>query len=64
MISFPEQIFLSVDLTGGAPELNPDFRWFVEEIKKLKRHVMVRCNLTIILSNPKFNDLPEFFAET
>ena len=26
--------FTTVDLTGGAPEMNPDFRWFVEEIKK------------------------------
>lgn len=51
-----------VDLTGGAPELNPQFRWFVNEIKKLNRHIMVRCNLTVILSNPKFYDLPEFFA--
>ncbi|MBK8550831.1 MAG: arsenosugar biosynthesis radical SAM protein ArsS [Ignavibacteria bacterium] len=53
----------AVDLTGGAPELNPDFRWFIVELKKMNRHIMVRCNLTIILSNPKFNDLPEFFAE-
>jgi radical SAM/Cys-rich protein len=51
-----------VDLTGGAPELNPDFRWFVKELKKLNRHIMDRCNLTIILSNKKFHDLPEFFA--
>lgn len=50
-----------VDLTGGAPELNPDFRWFVEQIKKLGKHVMVRCNLTIILANKRFYDLPEFF---
>jgi radical SAM/Cys-rich protein len=50
-----------VDLTGGAPELNPDFRWFVEQVKKLGKHVMVRCNLTIILANKRFNDLPEFF---
>lgn len=50
-----------VDLTGGAPELNPNFRWFVTEIKKLGKHVIVRCNLTIILANKKFNDLPEFF---
>ena len=53
----------TIDLTGGAPELNPDFRWFVTELKKLNRHIMVRCNLTIILSNPGFNDLPDFFAE-
>ena len=50
-----------VDLTGGAPELNPNFRWFVEEIKKLGKHVIVRCNLTIILANKRFHDLPEFF---
>jgi radical SAM/Cys-rich protein len=52
----------TVDLTGGAPEMNPDFRWFVEEITKLQRHVIVRCNLTIILANKKYHDLPEFFA--
>lgn len=53
----------TVDLTGGAPEMNPDFRWFVEEIRKLGRHVMVRCNLTIIVANPKYNDLPDFFRK-
>jgi len=53
----------TVDLTGGAPEMNPDFRWFVEEIKKLDRHVIVRCNLTIILANPKYHDLPDFFKK-
>lgn len=52
-----------VDLTGGAPELNPDFRWFISEIKKLGKHIIVRCNLTIILANKKFHDLPEFFRE-
>lgn len=52
----------TVDLTGGAPEMNPDFRWFVEQIKQLGRHVLVRCNLTIIVANPKYRDLPEFYA--
>ncbi len=51
----------TVDLTGGAPEMNPDFRWFVEEIKKLQRHVIVRCNLTIIVANKKYHDLPQFY---
>jgi radical SAM/Cys-rich protein len=51
----------TVDITGGAPELNPDFRWFVQEISKLQRHILVRCNLTIILSNKKFHDLPQFY---
>lgn len=51
----------TVDLTGGAPEMNPDFRWFVEEISKLGKKIIVRCNLTIIVANKKYNDLPEFF---
>lgn len=53
----------TVDLTGGAPEMNPDFRWFVEEISKLGRKVLVRCNLTIIVANKKYYDLPEFFKK-
>ena len=51
-----------VDITGGAPELNPDFRWFVEQVRSLGRHVMDRCNLTILETGPG-RDLPEFFAE-
>jgi radical SAM/Cys-rich protein len=53
----------TVDLTGGAPEMNPHFRWFVEELSKLGKKIIVRCNLTIILANPKYNDLPEFFKK-
>lgn len=53
----------TVDLTGGAPELNPDFRWFVEELSKIGKHIIVRCNLTIILANKRFHDLPEFFKK-
>jgi radical SAM/Cys-rich protein len=53
----------TVDITGGAPEMNPHFRWFVQECRKLGKHVMNRCNLTIIVSNPKYHDLPQFFAE-
>ncbi|MBI3890795.1 MAG: arsenosugar biosynthesis radical SAM protein ArsS [Candidatus Wallbacteria bacterium] len=51
----------TVDITGGAPELNPDFRWLVERCRELGRHVMDRCNLTI-LETPAHRDLPEFFA--
>ncbi|MEZ4230810.1 MAG: arsenosugar biosynthesis radical SAM protein ArsS [Polyangiaceae bacterium] len=51
----------SVDITGGAPELNPDFRWFVEAVKSQGRHVMDRCNLTVI-ETPSGADLPQFFA--
>ncbi|HZT75178.1 MAG TPA: arsenosugar biosynthesis radical SAM (seleno)protein ArsS [Vicinamibacterales bacterium] len=50
-----------VDVTGGAPELNPDFRWLVDEVVARGRHVMDRCNLTI-LTTPGQRDLPEFFA--
>ena len=52
-----------VDITGGAPEMNPHFRWFVESCKALGCHVMDRCNLTIIMANPKYRDLPQFFAK-
>lgn len=51
----------TVDLTGGAPELNPHFRWFVERIRGLGRRVIDRCNLTI-LTVPRFRDLPGFLA--
>jgi radical SAM/Cys-rich protein len=50
-----------VDVTGGAPELNPHFRWFVGEVRALGRHVIDRCNLTV-LDSPSCRDLPEFFA--
>ncbi len=53
----------TVDLTGGAPEMNPDFRWFVEQIRKLGKHVMVRSNLTILTVNPSYRMLPRFFAD-
>ena len=51
-----------VDLTGGAPEMNPDFRWLVEQLSAQGRHVIDRCNLTILLV-PKYHDLVEFLAE-
>ena len=50
-----------VDLTGGAPELNPDFKWFVNELKNIDKHIMVRSNLTILDSNG-FADFTDFFA--
>lgn len=55
--------FKIVDMTGGAPEMNPHFRWFVEEVSKLGIQMYVRCNLTIITANKKYNDLPEFFKK-
>lgn len=54
----------TLDLTGGAPEMNPDFRWFVEEASKIGvQDFIVRSNLTILRSNKKYHDLPEFFKK-
>lgn len=54
----------TLDLTGGAPEMNPNFRWFVEEASKAGiKDFIVRSNLTIIVSNKKYYDLPEFFKK-
>jgi radical SAM/Cys-rich protein len=54
----------TLDLTGGAPEMNPNFRWFVEEASKIGiNDVIVRSNLTIIKANKKYADLPEFFKK-
>lgn len=54
----------TLDLTGGAPEMNPNFRWFVEEASKIGvKDFIVRSNLTIILANKKYHDLPDFFAK-
>jgi radical SAM/Cys-rich protein len=50
-----------VDITGGAPELNPNFRWLVEQATKLNRRVMDRCNLSVLLL-PSQADLAEFLA--
>jgi radical SAM/Cys-rich protein len=51
----------TVDITGGAPELNPNFRWLVEQARGLGRHVIDRCNLSVLLL-PSQADLAEFLA--
>jgi radical SAM/Cys-rich protein len=53
----------TVDLTGGAPEMIPDFKYFVERLKTLtpSRHVIDRCNLTILLE-PGFEDYAAFLV--
>lgn len=52
----------TLDLTGGAPEMHPDFRWFVEQAAKIGvDDLIVRSNLTILLANKKYHGLPEFF---
>jgi len=51
----------TVDITGGAPELHPRFRWLVEQVRARGRHVIDRCNLTVLLL-PRSHDLIEFLA--
>lgn len=55
--------FSTLDLTGGAPEMNPHFRYFVENAAPLVDNIIVRCNLTIIVANKKYYDLPEFYKK-
>jgi radical SAM/Cys-rich protein len=52
-----------VDLTGGAPEMIPDFCYFIERVKAVTptRHIIDRCNLTILLE-PTYEHLAEFLA--
>ena len=52
-----------VDLTGGAPEMNPHFKWFVEELSKRNVQTIVRSNLTILVSNKKYKEYPDFFKQ-
>lgn len=54
----------TLDLTGGAPEMNPNFEWFVEQAAKIGvKDFIVRSNLTILVANKKYYHLPEFFAK-
>jgi radical SAM/Cys-rich protein len=58
----------TLDITGGAPELHPDFKFFVREARKLSVHVMVRHNLTVThdphpITGDSMHDLPLFFKE-
>ena len=50
----------TLDITGGAPELHPDFAHLAASARSLGRHVMDRCNLTVIFE-PGMEYLPEFF---
>jgi len=53
----------TVDLTGGAPEMNPDFLWFVEELSRRNTEIIVRSNLIILTVNKRFRKYPEFFKK-
>jgi hypothetical protein len=48
-----------VDLTGGSPEINPHFEYLVHRLAQLDVHLLIRCNLTILLE-PDYEHLPEF----
>jgi len=50
----------TLDITGGAPELHSDFAYLIASARKLGRHVMDRCNLTVLFE-PGMEYLPEFF---
>lgn len=54
--------FHTLDLTGGAPELHPDFRYLVEQANKLDVEIIDRCNLTILME-PGHEDLADFLAQ-
>jgi radical SAM/Cys-rich protein len=54
----------TLDITGGAPEMNPDLRWFVNEARKARpeMQILVRSNLTL-LKTPGYDDIPLFLKE-
>ena len=52
----------TVDLTGGAPEMNPHFEWLLEELDKRNVEIIVRSNLTILVEG-KFKTYPELFKK-
>ncbi len=65
LATYPE--IRTLDITGGAPELHPDFEWLVAQARALDRHVMVRHNLTVTFdghpqSGASMAHLPDFFA--
>ncbi len=54
--------FQTLDITGGAPELNPSFRYLVAEARTLGAKVIVRHNLTVMFEQAQ-SDLPDFFRD-
>ena len=56
-----DSLIETLDITGGAPEMHPDYRWFVERASTLGLNVKTRTNLTILLEDG-YEDLPEFLA--
>ncbi|MCD8316438.1 MAG: arsenosugar biosynthesis radical SAM protein ArsS [Eggerthellaceae bacterium] len=54
--------FSTIDITGGSPEMNPGFEWFIEEASKLNAEIIVRSNL-VILDEAAYSHLPEKYAD-
>jgi radical SAM/Cys-rich protein len=55
----------TLDITGGAPEMNPDFRWFIDEARAAcpDLEILVRSNLTLLVDHAPFSDIPAFLKE-
>ncbi len=60
-LAFENNTIECVDITGGAPEMHPDYRWFVKALSSLGLKIKTRTNLTVLMEDG-FGDLPEFFA--
>lgn len=66
LAAYPE--ITTLDITGGAPELHPDFEWLVREARAMGRHVIVRHNLTVTFdphpqTGASMAHFPDFFAQ-
>lgn len=59
---YRENNFRTLDITGGAPEMNPHFQWFVSEASKISSHIIVRTNLVILLEED-YKNLLELYAK-
>lgn len=59
---FKKYGFKTMDITGGAPEMNPYIEWFIEESAKIAEKVIVRTNLVILLTE-KYKHMPELFRD-
>lgn len=62
LVAFKKGGYQIMDITGGAPEMNPNFRWFLEEISKYAKKIIVRTNL-IILVVRGYQDIPELYKK-
>ena len=56
--------FTTLDITGGAPEMHARFRWLVDNARKTPvQEIIVRSNLTILVANPSYAELPAYFRD-